>query len=201
MPSEPRVAPGNYRRDVTLLLDGIGSGKSAAASELLPLVYAELRRLAASRMAHMPPGHTLQPTALVHEAYAELVGSQDPGWNGRAHFFGAAAEAMRRILVDRARERAAQKRGGGWKQVELREDDRVTGPPELDLIALDEALDRLAAEKDGQDGASWARTWAGRTNRPVLALVRHSGASSRLEREQSTRDPQREARDLEAVRA
>ena len=79
MPAEPGVAAGNHRSDVTLLLDAIKSGKSDAASELLPLVYAELRRLAGSRMAHLPPGHTLQPTALVHEAYAELVGSRDPG--------------------------------------------------------------------------------------------------------------------------
>ena len=149
MPAEPGVAAGNNRSHVTLLLDAIKSGKSDAASELLPLVYAELRRLAGSRMAHLPPGHTLQPTALVHEAYAELVGSRDPGWNGRAHFFGAAAQAMREILVDHARSKGRQKRGGDRKRLELNEQAVAALQFELpseDILALDEALEKLKVE-------------------------------------------------------
>ena len=166
MPAEPGVAPGNHRRDVTLLLDAIRSGKSDAASELLPLVYAELRRLAASRMAHLPPGHTLQPTALVHEAYAELVGSQDPGWNGRAHFFGAAAQAMREILVDHARSKGRLKRGGDRKRVQLNEQAAAALHFELpneDILALDEALDKLKVEHPRKAEVVMLRFFAGLT--------------------------------------
>ncbi len=99
--------------EVTRILDSIAQGDSKAAEELLPLVYNELRRLAAHKMAADAPGQTLQPTALVHEAWLRLGGDAQPAWKNRAHFFGAAAEAMRRILVDRARRRIAQKRGGG----------------------------------------------------------------------------------------
>jgi RNA polymerase sigma factor (TIGR02999 family) len=94
-------------RAVTQLLQDLTAGDDRAAESLLPLVYTELRRLAKSRMAKLPPGQTLQPTALVHEAYLRLVGSEDPGWDGRAHFFGAAARAMRDIIVDQARRKAA----------------------------------------------------------------------------------------------
>src|SRR5215831_18341463 len=99
--------------DVTHLLSAIDSGDPKAADELLPLVYQELRRLAAHRMANEPPGQTLQPTALVHEAWLRLVGNENVKWNGRAHFFGAAAEAMRRILIDNARRKKALRHGGG----------------------------------------------------------------------------------------
>ncbi len=105
--------------DVTRILEAAQQGDPKAADELLPLVYDELRRLAAHKMANEPPGHTLQPTALVHEAWLRLVGNQSQQWAGRAHFFGAAAEAMRRILIERARRKAAQRHGGGQQRVDL----------------------------------------------------------------------------------
>ncbi len=131
--------------DVTRLLRDLDPDDPRAAAELLPLVYEELRRLAAARLAGEPAGQTLQPTALVHEAYLRLAGA-DPSqpWAGRAHFFAAAAEAMRRILVERARRKKRRKRGGGWKRVEL--DDAAAPTDDDRLLALDEALTRLAAE-------------------------------------------------------
>src|SRR5262245_38735417 len=117
------------------------------AAELLPVVYAELRRLAAALSGRLPPGQTLQPTALVHEAYLRLVGEQDPGWNGRRHFFGAAARAMRNILVEQARRKGARKHGGGARRVELTEGLALIEPPADDVLALDEAIQRLQAEE------------------------------------------------------
>jgi len=132
--------------DVTQLLDAAAGGDSMAAAELLPLVYDELRRLAADRLGRESPGQTLQATALVHEAYLRLVGGDQPrDWNGRGHFFAAAAEAMRRILVDRARQKKSRKGGGGLHRAELRE-DAVAAPEGSDeILAVDEALAGLAA--------------------------------------------------------
>ena len=121
--------------------------ETQAAAELLPTVYAELRRLAASLTAQLRPGQTLQPTALVHEAYLRLVRGQDPGWEGRRHFFGAAARAMREILIEQARRKGSQKRGGGGKRVELADGLVVIEPPADDVLALDEAIQRLQAEE------------------------------------------------------
>jgi RNA polymerase sigma factor (TIGR02999 family) len=119
----------------------------ADAARLLPLVYDELRKLAANRLAHEPSGQTLQPTALVHEAYLRVVGANpDRPFAGRSHFFAAAAEAMRRILVDRARNRRRQKRGGGCRRVRIDLDAILVEPPGDDLLALDEALNALARE-------------------------------------------------------
>jgi RNA polymerase sigma factor (TIGR02999 family) len=118
-----------------------------AAADLLPAVYAELRRLAAVLTVRLPPGQTLQPTALVHEAYLKLVRDRDPGWEGRRHFFGAAAQAMREILVDQARRKASLKRGGDGRRVELTEGVALIAPPADDLLALDEAIQRLQAEE------------------------------------------------------
>jgi RNA polymerase sigma factor (TIGR02999 family) len=134
--------------DVTALLDAAAGGDRQAAADLLPLVYAELRRLAAARLATEKPGHTLQPTALVHEAYLRLVGTEDaPRWDHRGHFFAAAAEAMRRLLIDSARRKAAVKHGGGLQRVELDYDrDVPVRPPPEELLALDAALTKLAAE-------------------------------------------------------
>ena len=131
--------------DVTRLLDAAAAGDGRAAAELLPLVYGELRELAAARLAREPAGQTLQPTALVHEAYLRLVGA-DPGrsWEGRGHFLAAAAVAMRRILVDRARRRQADKHGGGRGRVDFRAVEAVGDLPPDRLLALDEALTRLA---------------------------------------------------------
>jgi RNA polymerase sigma factor (TIGR02999 family) len=122
-------------------------GETQPAAELLPKVYAELRRLAASLTGELPPGQTLQPTALVHEAYLKLVRDQDPGWEGRRHFFGAAAQAMREILVDQARKKDSLKRGGSGHRVDLTEGLALIEPPADDLLALDEAIVRLQAEE------------------------------------------------------
>jgi RNA polymerase sigma factor (TIGR02999 family) len=118
-----------------------------AAVELLPALYAELRRLAAALSARLPPGQTLQPTALVHEAYLKLVGQQDPGWENRGHFFAAAAQAMRQILVDQARKKASGKHGGHGERVELTEGLALIEPPAGDLLALDEAIQHLEAQE------------------------------------------------------
>ena len=130
---------------ITQVLQAAASGDARAAADLLPLVYGELRRLAAAHLGRTPPGNTLQPTALVHEAYLRLVGSADPGWHGRGHFFAAAAESMRQILVDQARRKGALKRGGGQKRVGMEPDDLVAEMPDEQLIALDEALKTLEA--------------------------------------------------------
>ncbi len=126
-----------------LLLDWRG-GNAEALNDLLPLVYDELRRLASRHMVGEAEGHTLQPTALVHEAYVRLVDA-DIQWQDRAHFFAAASRVMRRMLVDHARSRGRQKRGGGRARVTLHAADAVTPPPDLDLLALDEALEALNA--------------------------------------------------------
>jgi RNA polymerase sigma factor (TIGR02999 family) len=130
--------------DVTRILGQIESGDQKAAEELLPLVYEELRKLAADRMARENPGQTLQATALVHEAYLRLVDVDEVRhWDSRGHFFSAAAEAMRRILVDRARHKDTLKAGGGRERINLDEVDPESKDQQFDLLALDEALDRL----------------------------------------------------------
>lgn len=131
--------------DVTRMLDTIEKGE-AKPEDLLPLVYQELRRLASRRMAGESPGHTLQPTALVHEAWLRLSSGQQTNWENKAHFFGAAAEAMRRILVEHARRKHAQKRGGGAEKVSLDEVDAMLAAPADELLAVHECLDKLAAE-------------------------------------------------------
>ncbi|HZN35955.1 MAG TPA: sigma-70 family RNA polymerase sigma factor [Pirellulaceae bacterium] len=133
--------------DVTRILSQLDAGDPTAAEQLLPLVYHELRRVAAAKLAQEKPGHTLQATALVHEAYLRLVDPVDrKAWDHRGHFFAAAAEAMRRILVDGARKKAATKRGGDLGRVDLEPDLAVAPEVREDLVALDAALDRLAAE-------------------------------------------------------
>jgi RNA polymerase sigma factor (TIGR02999 family) len=133
--------------EVTQVLDAVAAGDRQAAAQLLPLVYAELRRLAADKLAREAPGQTLQPTALVHEAYLRLVDDADERcWNSRGHFFGAAAEAMRRILVESARRKSRIKHGGQLQRVELEDQDVPVRLPPEEVLALDEALRRLAAE-------------------------------------------------------
>jgi RNA polymerase sigma factor (TIGR02999 family) len=133
--------------EVTRILDAIGQGDRTAADQLLPLVYAELRRIAAAYLAREPPGHTLQPTALVHEAYLRLVGPADERrWDNRGQFFGAAAVAMRRILVESARRKARVKHGGELQRADLDALDVPIRPRSEEVLALDEALTRLAAE-------------------------------------------------------
>ena len=131
--------------EVTQLLQAIDRGDAQSAHELLPLVYEELRKLAASKMAREAPGQTLQPTALVHEAWLRLVGGVTPRFGGRAHFFGAAAEAMRRILIERARRKAARRHGGGQQRVDIDEIEIAAPAPEEELLAVNDALDKFAA--------------------------------------------------------
>jgi RNA polymerase sigma factor (TIGR02999 family) len=146
------------------------------AAELLPVVYAELRRLAAALSARLPQGQTLQPTALVHEAYLRLVGEQDPGWKGRRHFFGAAARAMRLILVEQARRKTAQKRGGG-RRVELTEGLAVIEPPADDLLAVDEAIQQLQVEKPRLAEIAMLRYFAGLSTDEVAAVLGMSAST------------------------
>jgi RNA polymerase sigma factor (TIGR02999 family) len=132
--------------DVTRILNAIEQGDVRASDELLPLVYDELRIIAARKMSHEPPGQTLQATALVHEAFIRLVGNEPASWDNRDHFFLAAAEAMRRILVENARRKKSQKRGGGYERVNLDElTISITGPSD-DIITISEAVDRLSAK-------------------------------------------------------
>jgi len=159
-------------KDVTRILSAIEQGEPQAAEWLLPLVYDELRKLAAQKLAHEKPGQTLQATALVHEAYLRLV-DQDQGehWDGRGHFFAAAAEAMRRILVEAARSKARRKRGGCLRRVDL---DEIPSPdldPDLDILALDEALKRLAEEDPLSARVIELRRFAGLGHEEVAAAL------------------------------
>jgi RNA polymerase sigma factor (TIGR02999 family) len=132
--------------DVTEILSAIERGDPRAPEQLLPLVYDELRKLAAQRLARESPGQTLQATALVHEAYLRLVGTETPSWNSRGHFFSAAAEAMRRILIENARRKRAEKHGGELQRVGLDGVDVPEDGPSTDILAVDEALSKFAAE-------------------------------------------------------
>jgi RNA polymerase sigma factor (TIGR02999 family) len=150
--------------DVTGILSAIEHGDPHAAAQLLPLVYEELRQLAAQRLAQEKPGQTLQATALVHEAYLRLVDTEKAQhWNSRGHFFAAAAEAMRRILVNRARDKKRHKRGGNWRRVDLDRLAVVDDAAAEDLIALDEALERLARENQPCAALVQLRFFAGLT--------------------------------------
>src|SRR5438094_6964438 len=131
--------------DVTRILDAIGEGDPNAADELLPLVYEELRRLAAYKMSNEAPGQTLQPTALVHEAWLRLTGNQNVKWDGRAHFFGAAAEAMRRILIENARRKRAARHGGGQAKLDINEIEIASAAKDDELMVVSDALEKFAA--------------------------------------------------------
>ena len=154
--------------EVTRLLSAVERGEPRAAEQLLPLVYDELRKLAAQKLAQEKPGQTLQATALVHEAYTRLVGSGEPEsgeprWDSRGHFFAAAAEAMRRILIDRAREKQSQKRGGGRKRIDLDAVNAATQATPDQLLALDDALAKLAREDPAAAHLVELRYFAGLT--------------------------------------
>jgi len=159
--------------DVTRILSAIEHGDASAAEQLLPLVYDELRKLAAHKMAQEAPGQTLDATALVHEAYLRLVkGAQPPAaWGGRGHFFAAAAEAMRRILVEQARHKSSAKGGGQFQRVELPDEQMTTPDRQIDLIALDEALDKLAIHDCRKAELVKLRYFAGLTNREAAAAL------------------------------
>jgi RNA polymerase sigma factor (TIGR02999 family) len=135
--------PAEELKPVTRALHAAVHGDPRAAEDLLPLVYDELRTLARARLRKVPPGQTLQPTALVHEAYLRVVGNQDPGWDGRGHFFAAAARAMRDILVEHARRKMAKKRGGDRHRVPADQAEPALEPPSEDVLAVDEAVKRL----------------------------------------------------------
>ena len=150
-------------QEITQLLGAIREGDSAASEHLLPLVYDELRKLAKDRMGQLPPGQTLQPTALVHEAYLRLIGSAASGWDTRGHFFAAAAQAMRNILVDQARRRAGLKRGGDRNRVPLDQVTPFIEPPSIDVVALDEALVRLKEQDRRKHDVVMLRYFAGLT--------------------------------------
>ena len=130
---------------MTRVLEAAQRGDPKAAEDLLPLVYGELRKLASAKMANEAFGHTLQPTALVHEAWLRLIGSQSQQWNGRAHFFGAAAEAMRRILVENARRKGAARHGGGQVRLDIQEVEIAPAPKDDELLAVSDALEKLGA--------------------------------------------------------
>jgi RNA polymerase sigma factor (TIGR02999 family) len=154
-----------FMSDVTRILSRIESGDPVAAEQLLPLVYDELRRLAAAKLAREKPGQTLQPTALVHEAFLRLVDVENVQfWDSRHHFFSAAAEAMRRILVDNARRRKSAKRGGQWRRVDLDEAELEACLPCEDLVALHEALSRLEQKDRKKADLVKLRFFAGLTN-------------------------------------
>jgi RNA polymerase sigma factor (TIGR02999 family) len=157
--------------DVTRILDRVHQGDAKAAQELLPLVYQELRKLAAARMAQEAPGQTLQPTALVHEAWLRLVGDANPQFDGRAHFFAAAAEAMRRILIDNARRKKAQRHGGGQARLDISDLELAASAKDDELLAVSEALEKLAAEDGPLAGLVKLRFFAGFTNKEVAALL------------------------------
>jgi len=150
--------------DVTRILQAAQQGDPHAAEELLPLVYQELRRLAAHKMASEAAGQTLQPTALVHEAWLRLVGNQNQKWDGRAHFFAAAAEAMRRILIDRARRKQAVRHGGDHQRVDLEDMDIASPSDDDQLLAVSEALDKLAVQHKDEAELVKLRYFVGMTN-------------------------------------
>jgi RNA polymerase sigma factor (TIGR02999 family) len=166
--------------DVTRILSAIEQGDPRAAEQLLPLVYDELRKLAAVRLSEERPGQTLQATALVHEAYLRLVGGTQPqGWNSRGHFFAAAAEAMRRILVERARRKGRVRHGGGLRRAELLDEEVAAPADDAQLLLLDSALTRLAAARPQAVELVKLRFFAGLTLEEIAPLLSLSPRSAR----------------------
>jgi RNA polymerase sigma factor (TIGR02999 family) len=153
--------------DITLMLDAVARGQERASEELLPLVYEELRRLAAARMARESEGQTLQPTALVHEAWLELVGEGGRTWKNQAHFFGAAADAMRRILITSARRKAALKRGGGQSHVRLEDLELTATMPDEQVLLINEALEHLEAKDPERARVVTLKFFCGLSNEEV----------------------------------
>jgi RNA polymerase sigma factor (TIGR02999 family) len=168
---------------ITQVLEAIEQGDPQAASQLLPLVYDELRQLAAQKLAQEKPGQTLDATALVHEAYVRLVGTSSEGaareWQGRAHFFAAAAEAMRRILVERARRKRRHKHGGGLPRVDVDLANLVAPMPDENLLALDDALTRLAEEDPLRARLVQLRFYAGLSNEEAAQVLGVSGVTAK----------------------
>jgi len=164
--------------DLTRILAAIEQGDARAADELLPMVYEELRRLAAQKMSQERPGQTLQATALVHEAYIRLVGSDDRDWSGRTHFFAAAAEAMRRILIENARRKQRLKHGGARQKIDFDDVSIVIEGPSDDIVALDEALKKLALEDPVKADLVKLRYFAGLTIEQAAGILNISRATA-----------------------
>lgn len=168
---------GRPMSDVTRMLSAIAKGDRQAPADLLPLVYDELRRLAAQWLAHETPGQTLQPTALVHEAFVRLTGAPETAWDNRRHFFAAAAEAMRRLLVENARRKQRLKHGGDRQRVSLEAAEALLQTPSEDLLALDEALTRLTAHDPIKAEVVKLRFFAGLTMPEIAASLDLSQAT------------------------
>jgi RNA polymerase sigma factor (TIGR02999 family) len=157
--------------DITLVLNAASRGEVEASEKLLPLVYDELRRLAAARMRQESAGHTLQPTALVHEAWLQLAGAGERSWQNRAHFFGAAADAMRRILIDKARRKARIKHGGGQMRVDIQGIDLAETMPDDNVLLINEALQQLEKDDPEQARIVILKFFAGLTNQEVAETI------------------------------
>jgi len=169
--------------DITQVLQAVGRGETRAAEELLPLVYAELRRMAGARMAKEADGHTLQPTALVHEAWLRLVDSRHQTWQNRGHFLGAAAEAMRRILIERARRKSRLKRGNGEVALDIADFEITAAVPDDKILLVDEALERLQQENPEVARVVVLKFFGGLTNEEVAGIT---GVTERTVRRQWT---------------
>jgi len=165
--------------DVTQILNAIQQGDPKAAGELLPLVYDELRKLAACKMASEAPGQTLQATALVHEARLRLTGGQEQAWDSRAHFFGAAAEAMRRILIENARRKKALRHGAGQARLDLQELEIAAPAPDDQMLAIDDALNKLAVLDKEKAELVKLRFFVGMTVEEAASVLRISEATAK----------------------
>ena len=157
--------------DLTLILQAVGRGEGRSLDELLPLVYEELRRLAAARMAQESAGHTLQPTALVHEAWMRLVNDGDRTWKNRAYFFGAAAEAMRRILIESARRKSRLKHGGGQERLNIADMELADTTPDEKVLLINDALEQLEAEHPERARVVVLKYFGGLTNKEVAEML------------------------------
>jgi len=157
--------------DVTLILQAVGRGEGRTLEDLLPLVYEELRRLAAARMAQESAGHTLQPTALVHEAWMRLVNDGDRTWKNRAYFFGAAAEAMRRILIESARRKSRLKHGGGQERLNIADMELADTTPDEKVLLINDALEQLEAEHPERARVVVLKYFGGLTNKEVAEML------------------------------
>ncbi len=164
--------------NVTYILNAIEKGDAHAVDQLLPLIYDELRILAAQKLAHEPPNQTLQSTALVHEAYLRLLGTENPSWNGRGHFFAAAAEAMRRILIENARRKQRIKHGRNHQRVELDDAEIPVEQPSEDILALNEALEKLSLEDPDKAELVKLRYFAGLTIQQSAVILKISRATA-----------------------